>query len=76
MKKDQKINETAEKRLQIIIPLINCDNADKALFTQIAKDNDISVRTLRRWVDAYKKHKINGLIPQYKGSSTANFLEF
>ena len=36
MKKDQKINETAEKRLQIIIPLINCDNADKALFTQIA----------------------------------------
>lgn len=72
MKKDQKINETAEKRLQIIIPLINCDKADKALFTQIAKDNDISVRTLRRWLDAYKKHKINGLIPQYKGSSTVD----
>lgn len=69
MAKGDKNRETALKRLEIIIPLINSRKGEVS-YAQIAKNADLSVKTVRRWVNAYRKQRIKGLIPNYKGSST------
>ena len=69
MAKGDKNRETALKRLEIIIPLINSRKGEVS-YAQIAKNADLSVKTIRRWVNAYRKQRIKGLIPNYKGSST------
>ena len=70
MAKIDKNRDTAATRLQIISPLVLHTGSSAVTCAQIAIDNKRSVKTIRRWVQAYKAKGFNGLIPDYKGGST------
>ena len=70
MAKIDKNRDTAANRLQIISPLVLNSGSSAVTCAQIAIDNKRSVKTIRRWVQAYKAKGFNGLIPDYKGGST------
>jgi transposase InsO family protein len=65
-------NEIMLNRYVMISPLINCD---KALFSEtvrsIAKENELSEKTIRRYVAKYNANKLEGLKP-LKGGRPGN----
>lgn len=69
--KNDKIFEYQQERLSLITPLLHAEGYElRRLLNQIASDNDISVRTLKRYLERYQENGIKGLIPNYKGSGT------
>lgn len=69
--KNDKIFKYQEERLRLIAPLLNAEGEElRTLLKQIAKDNNISVKTLKRYLSNYRNYGIKGLIPKYKGSGT------
>lgn len=68
--KDSRKNlATRDKRLEIIAPLLHKQYRTREKLRRIADDNEISVRTLKRWLSAYDKHGIRALTPNYRGSN-------
>ena len=60
-------SEIIQKRLSIISPLLNLNKEDKrVLIAQIARDQNISERTIYRYLKAYNLQGLEGLCPNYK----------
>lgn len=66
-----KYKEIVEKRLGIIMPILN-NPKDKSLYGKLAAEHDVCKRSLQRWVQRYNKDGLVGLAPNYKGSSSIN----
>lgn len=74
LKNDSYCESDTDYRLRIIAPLIACkdcseSSADKKertkLIKNIARENSLSERTIRRWLKSYKEQGINGLKSKY-----------
>ena len=64
-------NEILQKRLSIISPLLNLrGNERTAMLKRIAIDQNISERTIRRYLAAYIGEGIGGLCPKYQDSKS------
>ncbi|WP_288131581.1 Mu transposase C-terminal domain-containing protein [Microbulbifer sp.] len=67
--------EEGFNRYRCIEPIINgCD------IKKVAKDSNVSVRTLQRWLSEYRKNGINGLNPKHRnkgnyGSKLSDYVE-
>lgn len=69
--KIEKEREYQNRRLRLITPLLhNNKEQNRSLLLQIAQANNISVRTLKRYLKRYRQEGISGLIPRYVGSGT------
>ena len=70
MKNIKKAHETAEARMAIIAPLL-APGLDKdtvrKLRETIAETNQVSQRSLDRYLRAYHNEGFNGLLPTYSG---------
>lgn len=55
-----------DDRIRIIIPLLR-EEPGCALYRQVARDNGVSVMTLRRWVARFREGGVAGLKPLYRG---------
>ncbi len=58
-----------DNRIRMIAPLINQAQPSKDVFFKIAADNNVSIRTIKRWYQRYKEKGVSGLIPIYQGSA-------
>ena len=72
-------DQVAFQRFQLISPLLDesleTDKAKKAkLIAEIAEKNDISERTVYRYLKNYKENSFEGLIPEDRGHGTAKKL--
>jgi transposase InsO family protein len=67
---DSKAHNIAKERLSLIRPLLDdrlhIDQV-RALTREIAKDSGLSVKTLQRYLELYRKNQLNGLIPKTDG---------
>ena len=64
-------NYYKDYRLQLIMPILNTEKSKRAaLYRQISEAKNISIITLKRYVNSYENFKLDGLVPKYKGSGT------
>jgi transposase InsO family protein len=63
-------NEELDRRIKILLPLC-CGNLDDSGLTEmvarVAQENGISKRTVYRYLEAYRKNGVDGLIPMRNG---------
>lgn len=70
MRNDKKAEEIAAQRVHMLAPLL-AEGLDagqaKVIKTRICEQTGISERTLRRYLDLYRKEGFNGLKPKGRG---------
>lgn len=75
MKDHKKADEIAVERVQLLTPILTAGNDAgkiREAKAQICQQNGISERTLRRYLDQYKKQGFDGLRPKGKGQKNTS----
>ena len=75
MKNQKKAEAVAAERMQLLAPLLaeGLDNAKaKQIKESICRQTGLSERTLRRYLEKYRKEGFGGLKPQGKARNTAD----
>ena len=67
-----KNREEAERRLKILNPVLSAEGRSRSALSRIARDNEVTVRTLQRWLKSYDRDGFNGLIPKRKGAGSVD----